>query len=77
MIHDVKGHHYIERITQIIPADEENAEDMGDQSSGKTYSLVNIIEFDLKENCYKVCSDIKGKAALLIGKDWYESFKSA
>lgn len=77
MIHDVKGHHYIERITQIIPADEENAEGMGDQSSGKTYSLVNIIEFDLKENCYKICSDIKGKAALLIGKDWYESFKSA
>lgn len=74
MIHDVTGRHYIERITQIVPADELNP---NDGNNGKNYELFNIIEFDPKEKCYRVCSDLKGKPALLIGKDWYESFESA
>ncbi|MCR5323587.1 MAG: Flp pilus assembly complex ATPase component TadA [Lachnospiraceae bacterium] len=74
MIHDVTGHHYIERITQIVPLDE-NCRDS--EIRGKRYRLVNIVEFDTRENCYRVSSDIMGKPALLIGKDWYEGFESA
>lgn len=69
MIRDVDGHHYIERITQIIPAGE-------DDPSQKTYRIKNIIEFDAQDRCYRLSGTIEGEAAQLIGKDWYERFKA-
>ncbi|MCR5767331.1 MAG: Flp pilus assembly complex ATPase component TadA [Lachnospiraceae bacterium] len=65
MIHDVTGHHYIERITQIIPQE--------DSVSG--YRLKNIVEFDTQEHRYKLTGTIEGEPERMIGKDWYERFK--
>lgn len=46
MVHDVSGHHYIERITQILPCDEDSA------TMQRTYTLRNIVEFDTERKKY-------------------------
>ncbi|MCR5332381.1 MAG: Flp pilus assembly complex ATPase component TadA [Lachnospiraceae bacterium] len=50
MVHDVEGHHYIERITQII--------------SGECgYTLKDIVLFDKINRCYTLCGKVEGAAA--------------
>ena len=60
MIHDVNGHHYVERITQIIPDED------------KDYRLKNIIIFDKKNKRYRICGRVEGQPAKHLGKEWYE-----
>ena len=67
MIHDVNGHHYIERITQIVSQD-----DTDGVTGPKAYSLEDVIVFDKSLRCYRICGKLRGKAAALIGENWYE-----
>ena len=47
MVHDVAGHHYIERITQIIPAQKEDR-----------YELRDIVVFDTEKKEYRFVGEI-------------------
>ena len=69
MIHDTNGHHYIERITQIIPTDTDTG-----KHTKNCFRIRNIVEFVKESNSYRVSGEIEGEPAHLIGKDWYETF---
>jgi hypothetical protein len=79
MVHDVTGHHFIERVTQIIPFDGTYPAGKSDNHAekeikGQCYRLKDIIFFDRKNRRYKICGRVEGKPAKLIGKEWYELY---
>ena len=55
MVHDVAGHHYIERITQIIPAQKEDR-----------YELRDIVVFDTEKKEYRFVGEIFPSAPSLL-----------